>query len=31
MAFDLSVTDGTIYVGIGGETLSGTVERHAIV
>ena len=30
MAFDLSVTDGTIYIGIGGETLSGTVERHAI-
>lgn len=31
MAFDLSVTDGTIYVGIGGETLAGTAERHAIV
>ena len=30
MAFDLSVTDGTIYVALGGETLSGTVERHAI-
>ena len=30
MAFDLSVTDGTIYIALGGETLAGTVERHAI-
>jgi uncharacterized protein YaeQ len=30
MAFDLSVTDGTIYVALGGETLAGTVERHPI-
>ena len=30
MAFDLSVTDGTIYVGLDGDTLAGTVERHPI-
>ncbi len=31
LKFDLSVTDGNLYVTLGGETLSGTVERHAIV
>jgi uncharacterized protein YaeQ len=30
MAFDLSVTDGHLYVAIDGRTLAGTVERHAI-
>lgn len=27
MTFDLSVSDGTLYVGLGGETLEGGVER----
>jgi uncharacterized protein YaeQ len=31
LAFDLSVTDGTLYVTIGGETLTGEVVRHPLV
>lgn len=31
MAFDLSVTEGQLYITLGGETLVGSVERHAIV
>ncbi len=31
MAFDLSVTDGTLYLVIGDDTLSGEVVRHALV
>ena len=31
MAFDLSVTEGHLYVTIGGETLSGEVVRHPLV
>ncbi|MEJ7811966.1 MAG: YaeQ family protein [Gemmatimonadaceae bacterium] len=30
MAFDLSVTERHLYLAIGGETLEGVVERHAI-
>ena len=30
MRLDLSITDRHLFVGIDGETLSGTVERHAI-
>ena len=30
VAFDLSVTDGDIYVTVGGETFSGRVQRHAL-
>ena len=30
MTFDLSITDGTLYVSLGGETLSGTIERIAL-
>ena len=30
MRLDLSVTDGHLFIGVDGETLSGTVERHAL-
>jgi uncharacterized protein YaeQ len=30
MAIDVTVTDGTVYVTIGGETLHGDVVRHAV-
>ena len=30
MRFDLSVTDGNLYVTIGGATMSGTIERLAL-
>lgn len=30
MAFDLSVSDRELYVSIGGETLTGSVTRHAV-
>jgi uncharacterized protein YaeQ len=30
MKFDLAVTDGTLYLTIGGDALSGTVERFAL-
>lgn len=30
-AFDLTVTERHLYLTIGGETLEGTVERHALV
>lgn len=30
MKFDLSVTDGTIYLVLGTTTLTGTVERHVL-
>ncbi len=30
MTFELSVSDGTIYIDIGGETLSGEVTRHPL-
>lgn len=30
MKFDLSVTDGTLYIVLGNDTLSGTVERLAL-
>ena len=28
VAFDLSVTDGDLYLTVGGETLTGRIERH---
>jgi uncharacterized protein YaeQ len=31
LAFDLSVTDGTLYVTLGGETLTGELVRHPLV
>ncbi len=31
MTFDLSVTDGQLYVTIGGDTLVGEVVRHPLV
>jgi uncharacterized protein YaeQ len=31
MAFDLSATEGHLYVTIGGETLAGEVVRHALI
>jgi len=31
MSFDLSVTDGHLYITTGGETLEGTVEAHALI
>jgi uncharacterized protein YaeQ len=31
VAFDLSVTDGDLYLVIGGRTISGRVERHSLV
>ena len=30
MSFDLSVTDGHVYVGIDGETIAGAVERFSL-
>ena len=30
MKLDLSVTEGTLYVGVAGQTLVGTVTRHVI-
>jgi uncharacterized protein YaeQ len=30
MRFDLSVSDGTLYIVLGGATLSGSVERHPL-
>ena len=30
VAFDLSVTDGDIYLTVGGETVSGRVQRYAL-
>lgn len=30
MTFDLSIADGTLYLNLGGETLSGTVERFTL-
>lgn len=31
MKFDLSVSEDTLYIDIGGETLSGAVTRHALI
>ena len=31
VAFDLSVTDGDLYLVIGGRTISGRMERHSLV
>ena len=31
MAFELTVTEGQLYLALGGATLAGTVERHPIV
>ncbi len=31
VSFDLSVTDGDLYLTIGGRTVSGRVERHSLV
>ena len=30
MTFDLSVTDGDLYLTVGGETISGRIQRHVL-